>query len=145
MRTSKIWFTIIGCIAGCTAHVAAIAQQPAPAVAPPPPQMEKLDEGEEPAITIHKPETEKKITEKREKGKVTEIKVQSGKSTYYLKPNEQAGAGLPGDAQSNANRAPQWQVLEFGRVQPPKEGDPNNTQVPPQPPAKPQAEPDKQK
>lgn len=75
--------------------------------------MEKLEEGEAPAITIRKPDTEKKITEKREKGKVTEIKVQTGKSTYYLKPNEPAGAALPGDAQSNENRGAQWSVKEF--------------------------------
>ena len=78
-----------------------------------PPKMEKLEEGEAPAITIRKPDTEKKITEKREKGKVTEVKVQTGKSTYYLKPNEAAGNAVPGDAQSNQNRGAQWSVREF--------------------------------
>ena len=78
-----------------------------------PPKMEKLEEGEAPAITIRKPDTEKKITEKREKGKVTEVKVQTGKSTYYLKPNEAPGNAVPGDAQSNENRGAQWSVHEF--------------------------------
>ena len=77
-----------------------------------PSKLEKLEDGEVPAVIIRKPDTEKKITEKREQGKVTEVKVQTGKSTYYLKPNDAAGA-LPGDAQSNENRGAQWSVHEF--------------------------------
>ena len=46
-------------------------------------------------------------------GKVTEVKVHSGKSTYYVKPNDPAGSALPGDAQSSTNRGAQWQVKEF--------------------------------
>jgi hypothetical protein len=77
-----------------------------------PPKMEKLEEGE--AVTITpKPGTEKKITEKREQGKVTEVKVQSGKSSYTMKPNVPAGNAVVGDAQSSAIRAPQWEVMEF--------------------------------
>lgn len=105
------------------------------AAAQQPPKMEKLEEGDAPTITIRKPDTEKKITEKREKGKVTEVKVQTGNSTYYLKPNEPAGAALPGDAQSNENRGAQWSVHEFdlgrkkkGAKQPPAEP------IPPAPP-----------
>lgn len=122
MRLSTIWL-----IFGCAMPLLAAAQQP--------PKMEKLEEGDAPTITIRKPDTEKKITEKREKGKVTEVKVQSGKSTYYLKPNEPAGAALPGDAQSNENRGAQWSVHEFdlgrkkkGAKQPPVEP------IPPAPP-----------
>lgn len=75
--------------------------------------LEKMEQGEAPTITIRKPDSEKKITEKRDKGKVTEIKVQTGKSTYYLKPNEGPGNAMPGDAQSNENRGAQWSVHEF--------------------------------
>lgn len=91
----------------------ASAQQ-APASAPPPPRLEKLEEGEAPAITIRKPGNEAEITEKRAPGgKVTEIKVRSGNSTYYLKPNDPAGSALPGDTESNSIRAAQWPVGEF--------------------------------
>jgi hypothetical protein len=100
MRLSTIWL-----ILGCAMPLLADAQQP--------PKMEKLEEGEAPTITIRKPETEKKITEKREKGKVTEVKVQTGKSTYYLKPNEAPGNAMQGDAQSNETRGAQWSVHEF--------------------------------
>ncbi|MGE5649087.1 DUF2782 domain-containing protein [Noviherbaspirillum sp. UKPF54] len=110
MRTLKAWHLTATCIAAFATPLLAQAQQ---ADAPPPPQMQKLEEGEAPAVTIRKPDQERKITEKRARGgKVTETKVTSGKSTYYLKPNEQPGA-MPGDGQSSANRGAQWQVKEF--------------------------------
>lgn len=62
----------------------ATAQQPSDT----PPKLEPLQEGEEPAVTIRKEDGERQVTETRKNGKVTEIKVKSGKSTYYLKPND---------------------------------------------------------
>ena len=108
MRSLKIW-PVAASLAALAMPLPTSAQQPAET----PPRLEKLEEGEAPAITIRKPDSERKITEKRQGGKVTEIKVQSGKSTYYLKPNEPAGSALPGDAQSNSIRAPQWLIKEF--------------------------------
>lgn len=128
MRNPKLWSLLAVSLAAFAAPLTANAQQPA--VVPPPPKLEKLDEGESPAITIRKQGGEKKITEKREQGKVKEVKVQSGKSTYYLKPNDQAGSALPGDAESNATRAPQWQVLEFGNPQNAKEAEQPQTLEP---------------
>lgn len=113
----------------------ALAQQPASDA---PPKLEKLEEGEAPAITIRKGDGQAKITEKREGGRVTEATVQSGKSTYTVKPSDQQpGNAQPGDAQSGA-RAAQWKVLEFdlsGRVK--NTAEPEGTQadnrVPPPP------------
>lgn len=81
--------------------------------APPPPQLEKIEEVDNPVTVTSKPSTETKIVEKREGGRVTEAKVKSGKSTYTVKPNTPAGSALPGDAAGMANRGPQWTVLEF--------------------------------
>ncbi len=83
--------------------------------APPPPQLERLEEGEEPAVTIRQPDQQRARTvEKRAPGgKVTEVQVTSGKSTYVLKANDSSGSALPGDAQGSFLRAPQWEVLEF--------------------------------
>lgn len=122
MRNPKLWPLVTVCVAAFAAPLPASAQQSA--TAPPPPQLEKLEEGDAAAITIRKPGSEKKITEKREQGKVKEVKVQSGKSTYYLKPNDPAGSALPGDAESNATRAAQWQVLEFGNPKNTKDAEP---------------------
>lgn len=113
MRLSKVWITV-GCgIAACAMPLLVGAQQPAQQPAPPPPVMENLEEGEPPAISITPPGTEKKITEKRQQGKVTEIEVKSGNSTYYLKPVDPAGSAMRGDGQSNEIRAAQWPVIEF--------------------------------
>ena len=81
-----------------------------------PPNLGKLEEGNDTGITIRQKESEKRITEKRENGRVTEIKVNNGNGApaYYLKPNTPAGSALPGDVQSNSIRAPQWEIMEFG-------------------------------
>lgn len=106
MRTTLFYQIILACTA---LPLLASAQTPAEA----PPRLEKLQEGEQPGITISKPEGERKITQKREQGRVTEVKVRSGKSEYYLKPNNPAGSALRGDAQSSEMRAPQWKIKEF--------------------------------
>lgn len=105
MRLSSAWITIGSGLAACAIPLLVSAQQP--------PVLEKLDEGEPPAITIRKPDTEKQITEQRQQGKVTEVKVKSGNSTYYLKPVDPAGSALRDDGESNDIRAAQWPVLEF--------------------------------
>lgn len=105
MRLSSAWITVASGLAACAMPLLVGAQQP--------PVLEKLEEGEPPAITIRKPDTEKQITEKRQQGKVTEVKVKSGKSTYYLKPVDPAGSAMRGDGQSDEIRAAQWPVLEF--------------------------------
>ncbi|WP_051567005.1 DUF2782 domain-containing protein [Herminiimonas sp. CN] len=105
MRLSLAWITVGSGLAACAIPLLVGAQQP--------PVLEKLEEGEPPAVTIRKPDTEKQITEKRQQGKVTEVKVKSGKSTYYLKPVSPAGSALRGEGQSDEIRAAQWPVLEF--------------------------------
>ncbi len=120
MRTIKFWPVVAACAAVYALPLSGWAQQKG-GDAPPPPQLEKLEEGEAPAVTIRKPDQERKITEKRAPGgKVTEVKVTSGKSTYYLKPNDPAGSALPGDAQSNTARPAQWKVKEFDLVRTPE-------------------------
>ena len=93
--------------------LSALAQQPARVSGNAPPRLERLEEGEAPGITIRKPDAGTKPTEQRSAGKVKQIKVQSGGSTYYVKPNEQAGNAMPGDAESNVTRPAQFQVFEF--------------------------------
>lgn len=79
--------------------------------APPPPKLEKLEEGPETDVKLIKPEgTKLKTVERKENGKVTEVQVRSGKSTYTVKSNN-APKGTP---EGDANRAAQWKVMEFG-------------------------------
>src|SRR5438876_884154 len=114
MNNSKVWQLATVCIAFLATPLLTQAQQAPRASAPPPPELQHLEEGEAPSITIRKPEGgQGNITEKREQGRVTEIKVQKGGSTYYLKPQQVVGTSVPGDTPSSPARGAQWQVKEF--------------------------------
>ncbi len=92
---------------------AAQAQTP-PKPSEAPPKLEVVEEGADAPVTVTPRHSGgAKITEKKEGGRVTEVKVKSGKSSYTMKPNIPAGNAQPGDAQSSTLRAPQWTVLEF--------------------------------
>ena len=89
MRTSTFWSIItISAAVIATPMVASAQSAPAKDIAPPPPQMQRLEEGEAPAVNIRQPDTKEKITEKKSQGRVTEVKVQTGRTTYYAHPND---------------------------------------------------------
>ena len=93
-----------------------------------PPKLEKLDEGEAPAITIRQPSTASEISEKRGPGgEIQEIKVKSGGSTYYLRPRQATGMPV-----SDSISVPQWVIHEFGAGKPQKEA-PEPQQLQPAP------------
>ena len=106
-----------------------------------PPQMEKLEEGEPPAVTIRAPSAgNTTITETRAPGgKVKQVKVSTGKSTYYLKPKDEIGNTMPGDMQSANSRPAQWEVMTFDIARNKKEQKEveEAAAVPPPPPANP--------
>jgi hypothetical protein len=77
------------------------------------PVTERIEPGSDEPATKIEPSRGTQIHEKRNNGQVTEVEVQAGKSHYILRPNRPAGNAVPGDAQSSAFRAPQWQVMEF--------------------------------
>lgn len=79
------------------------------------PKLEKLEDPEPPSIKIGKPpgEPKVKVTETRNDSRGREVKVENGKSTYYVRPNAQVGSTLPGDTQSTTNRGAEWKVMEF--------------------------------
>jgi len=131
MRASISWLALpLALLAG-----AAQAQQATP------PQLERIEEVDNPVTVTAKPSQETKIVEKREGGRVTEAKVKSGKSTYTVKPNTPAGSALPGDAAGSANRGPQWTVMEFDILAKKKKRSGEEAEKddapPPPPPAKP--------
>lgn len=107
------------------AHAGAVFAQTRPAETPPPkpadapPKLENVETIPPPRGTINAtPKSARggtKITEKKDGGRVTEVKVQAGGSTYSMKPNTPAGNAQVGDVQSgNGIRPPQWTILEFG-------------------------------
>lgn len=105
-----------------------------------PPKLERIEEGSDTPITVTpQASQQKKITEKKEGGRVTEVQVKTGKSSYIMKPNVPAGNAQPGDGQSSAIRAPQWQVLEFDLGRKKKNTEPREDETPaaPAPPPAP--------
>jgi len=133
MRNFRIWFIAAACVTAI-APFSVYAQQAAATSAPPPPELQKLDDGNEPGITIRPSEGEQKITEKRQSGKTTEVKVQKGKNVYTVRPNDQVGSVLPGDTQATSTRPAQWVVKEFGKKKPPVERNAPAAQPAPPPP-----------
>lgn len=75
-------------------------------------ELELIDEVEQPTITIRKPDATREITERKENGVVTEIKVQTGWSTYYLFPNDPLGSSFK-DTASTVVRPAMWRIHEF--------------------------------
>lgn len=96
------------------------AQQQPPSQQPP--KLERIEPGSDVPATTIPPRERTRIKEKKQGGQVTEVEVQSGSSRYIMKPNVPAGNAQPGDAQSTAGRAPQWQVMEFDFGNPKKQG-----------------------
>jgi hypothetical protein len=137
MRTSKFWsfITISAVTIATPLIVSAQSTPPSKDFAPAPPQTQRLEEGEAPAVTIRQPDTQKKITEKKSQGKVTEVKVQTGRTTYYAKPNDTAGA-MRGDGQSDTNRPVQFEVGTFGGPKTAPAPDPVQTLAPAPAPVK---------
>ena len=120
------------------AHAGLALAQTTPSQAPP--KLERIEEGSDTPITVTPPKSSKsKITEKKEGGRVTEVTVQSGKSTYIMKPHVPAGNAQPGDGQTGAIRAPQWKVMEFdlGKKKKTEREDDSATDATPATPAKP--------
>jgi len=117
--TFRLAFAALAGLAAATISPLAASQQTAPqqpgqaSPSDKPPVLEKLEEGEEPAITIRK-EQGARVKEKREGGRVTEAEVTSGGSTYTVRPvDQQPGNAQPGDAQAMQSRPAQWKVMEF--------------------------------
>jgi hypothetical protein len=104
---------IVSLVATCFAISASplVAAQDKTVPPPPPPKLEKLEEGPDSDVKLIKQESNKlKTVERKDNGKVTEVQVRTGKSTYTVKPNN-APKGTP---EGDANRAAQWKVMEFG-------------------------------
>lgn len=132
MRSIRFWNTIMA-VAVVAAPLFAQAQdKPVPAS----PKLEQIDQNDEPAITIRKPETGSEITEKRDNGRVTQVKVNTGKSTYYIHPNDGPANVQPGDVQSPSVRPVEWVVHTWPRPKPELEEQPEPAPASPVPAGK---------
>jgi hypothetical protein len=108
-RTSSVWKILL---LGMLAHVSLAQAQQTPSSAPP--KLERIEEGSDTPITVTPQQRSgKKIVEHREGGRVTEVQVTTGKSSYTMKANPPGAVSQPGDTAGGTLRPPQWKVLEF--------------------------------
>lgn len=118
------------------ANTALAQQKPAET----PPKLEVIEEGSDTPIVVTPPKTGgAKITEKKDGGRVTEVKVKTGKSAYTMKGAHPSAVNERGNATGSTLGTPQWQVLEFdlARKKKTSKEDVPAADVPPPPPAQP--------
>jgi hypothetical protein len=137
-RTTSVWKLLaLGILA--QASLAQAQQTPSSA----PPKLERIPEGSDTPITVTPQEQQQrnkatKIVEKRQGGRVTEVQVSTGKSSYTMKANPPDAVAQPGDPASGSLRPPQWKVLEFdfGKKKPKEAAEASGeaTPAPPPPP-----------
>lgn len=136
LRITSVWKILSLCL---LAHVSAAQAQAQQTPSEAPPKLERIEEGSDSPVTVTpRSRGRTTITEKRDGGRVTEVTVDTGNSTYIMRPNVPAGNAQPGDAQSSALRAPQWKVMEFDFAKKKQtEGEQQDTGAPPPPPPAP--------
>ena len=111
-KSSKLVFTLGGLLlAGVALMSAAGAAEPSPSDRPP--QLDPQEEGDQ-AVTTSKNKQANQTQQLIQNGQQTEVRVTSGVGTYIVKPNQNVGTSLPGDAQSNSNNPVQWVVKSWG-------------------------------
>ena len=96
---------------GCLMQPVSFAAEPPPSDAPP--KMDPLDEGD-PAVTNLNKNRVKQTETTTQTGQQTEVRVTNAVGTYIVKPNQNVGTSLPGDAQSNSNNPVQWVLKSWG-------------------------------
>ena len=113
----KKTFTPVCILHGLVMASACLIFPPSFADAPPPsdvpPKIEPLDEGD-PAVSNLKKNKVKQTEVTSQTGGQTEVKVTNSVGTYIVKPNQNVGTSLPGDAQSNSNNPVQWVLKSWG-------------------------------
>lgn len=110
LRTSIASKLLAAGLLAVTGAVFAQATPPSDA----PPKLERVEEGSDKPITIvPKRDDRRKIKETRDGGRVKEVEVTSGPSTYKMKGADPASVAVNNEGTGSTLRPPQWQVLEF--------------------------------
>ena len=104
------------------------------------PKLEVIEEGSDTPIVVTPPKSGgNKVTEKKEGGRTTEVKVRRGRSAYTMKGANPLSVNERGNAAGGTLGSPQWQVMEFDlarKKKTDKEAVPAADAPPPPPPAK---------
>lgn len=110
MRSFSIRHFAAG-IAALSTFLAAAAQEPARDA---PEQIERLEDDGHGTITVRPQQEGATVLEKRAYGgRLQEIRVTSGNSTYFIRPQGPLTSFAPPEPTGSANRAVQWEILQF--------------------------------
>ena len=97
---------------GMLASASLVQAQQAPSSAPP--KLERIEKDSETPITVTPQQRSgARINEKREGGRVTEVQVTTGGSSYTMQGAAPGSVAQTGDATGSTLRPPQWKVMEF--------------------------------
>ena len=111
LRPSSAPALLALCLLAQVGLTQAQTQQP-PSEAPP--RLERVEEGAQTPVTPAPGRRgETKVSEKREGGRITEVEVNTGKSTYTMKAPPPGSVMQQGDITGSTLRPPQWKVMEF--------------------------------
>ena len=127
---------------GMLASASLVQAQQAPSSAPP--KLERIEPGSDTPITVTPQQRSganrsgTDINEKREGGRVTEVQVTTGGSSYTMQGAAPGSVAQTGDATGSTLRPPQWKVMEFDlfkkKQKDAEEADAGTATAPPPPP-----------
>lgn len=114
MKTITTTSALVASLFWLVLPASAQSNSSASAKASAPVNLEKLEDTPEPELKIAPAKSnETKIRQRGVNGKVEEVEVTSGKSTYRLKADPELGGAQRGTLQGSNNRPARWTVFEF--------------------------------
>ena len=130
---------LLGMLACASLVQAQQAQQAQQTPSSAPPKLERIEKDSDTPITVAPPQRSgADINEKRDGGRVTEVQVTTGGSSYTMKGAEPGSVAQTGDATGSTLRPPQWKVMEFDffkkKQKEGEEADAGKASAPPPPP-----------
>ena len=137
-RTTPVGTILLLGMLACASLVQAQQAQQVPSSAPP--KLERIEKDSDTPIKVAPPPQRSgaNINEKRDGGRVTEVQVTTGGSSYTMKGAEPGSVAQTGDATGSTLRPPQWKVMEFDffkkKQKEGEEADAGKASAPPPPP-----------
>ena len=115
-RTARNFICNTALLLGTLALASLALAQQKPSAAPPPPQLERIDQGSDTPVTITPQKSNKnKISQTKDGGRVKEVQVSAGGSNYTMKGVQPGSAADMNSQNGSSLHPPQWKVLEFGK------------------------------
>ena len=111
-HTSSVGKILLLGMLACAGLVQAQQAQQAPSSAPP--KLDRIEKDSATPITVTPQQRSGSgINEKRDGGRITEVEVSTGGSSYTMKAAAPGTVTQTGDASGSTLRPPQWKVMEF--------------------------------